>query len=202
MSNARDIANAGHQLVAWVNFNGSFADAINKSGTYQCSNQIITITSNAHTLTVGDSIYAAFTKTGGGTTAITDDFFVVLTVPDSNTFTIKTVASITNESGNVTFDGSTLTPSYSTYGPIRNSYNISSITDISAGNNKLHFETPLDNADYCFSGSAYNATNTNAYSCVGFVQIPSTTEFYVYIYDFSGSPSDVLYVYCAFFNKE
>ena len=202
MTKAVDIADAGHQLVAWVNFNGGFADVINKSGNYQCSNQIITITSNAHTLTVGDSINAAFSRTGGDTTPITDEFFVILTVPDSNTFTIKTVASTTDQSGTVTFDGSTLTLAYSTLGPIRNSSNISSITDLSStGHFKVNFETPLDNVDYCFVGSAYDATSNNVFSCVGFAQVPSTTEFYVYVYDFSGNPSNVKYVYCAFFNK-
>ncbi|OUU46729.1 MAG: hypothetical protein CBC12_10710 [Candidatus Puniceispirillum sp. TMED52] len=119
MSNARDIADAGHQLVAWVNFNGSASDSS------------LTIANNG----------------------------------------------------------------------IRSAHNVSSVSNLSTGNYKVNFDTDLSDVDYCFVGSAYNATNTNAYSCVGFAQIPSTTEFYVYVYDFSGSPSDVLYVYCAFFSR-
>lgn len=120
MSNARDIADAGHQLVAWVNFNGSASDS-------------------------------SFTIANNG---------------------------------------------------IRNAFNVSSVSNVTTGNYKIQFETDLSNDDYCFVGSAYNATNTNVYYAVGFVQVPSKTEFYVYVYDFAGSPTDVLYVYCAFFNKE
>ena len=147
MSNARDIADAGHQLAAWVNFNGTFNDASGQSGIYACSGSTITITDTAHGLTVGDSIHAVFTRSAGDTTTITDDFFTVLTVPSVDTFTIQTVVATTDQSGSVVYDSDAATATAGS-GPIRGSYNVASITDSGSGNYVINFATAMPDANY------------------------------------------------------
>ena len=199
MSNARDIADAGHQLAAWVNFNGTFNDASGQSGIYACSGSTITITDTAHGLTVGDSIHAVFTRSAGDTTTITDDFFTVLTVPSVDTFTIQTVVATTDQSGSVAYDSDAATATAGS-GPIRGSYNVSSIIDeASDGHFIICFETSMEDVNYSFQGSAYNATNTNVYHLTGFNGDPSVSQFYVYCYDFGGTAVNVKYNYASFY---
>jgi hypothetical protein len=199
MTTAVEVAEKGHQLAAWVNFNGTFSDTSGQSGTYACSGSTITITDIAHGLSVGDSIHAAFTRSAGDTTTITDDFFVVLTVPSADTFTIQTVVATTDQSGSVVYDSDAATATAGS-GPIRGSYNVSSIIDGAAnGHFIICFETPMEDINYSFHGSAYNATNANVYHLTGFNGDPTATQFYVYIYDFSGVAVNVKYNYAAFY---
>jgi hypothetical protein len=161
MTTAVDVAEKGHQLAAWVNFNGTFADTSGQSGTYACSGSTITITDTAHGLSVGDSIHAAFTRSAGDTTTITDDFFVVLTVPSADTFTIQTVVATTDQSGSVVYDSDAATATAGS-GPIRGSYNIASITDNggTGGNYTVNFATAMPDANYCVVGTSGKATST------------------------------------------
>jgi hypothetical protein len=154
MTTAVEVAERGHQLAAWVNFNGTFADTSGQSGTYACSGSTITITDTAHGLSVGDSIHAAFTRSAGDTTTITDDFFVVLTVPSADTFTIQTVVATTDQSGSVVYDSDAATATAGS-GPIRAAYNVSSITDNggSGGDYTITFATAMPDANYCVTAS-------------------------------------------------
>ena len=43
---------------------------------------------------------------------------------------------------------------------IRESYNVSSMTDTATGRYTINFSTALSNANYCFAGSAGNNTGT------------------------------------------
>lgn len=201
MTTAVKVAERGHQLAAWVNFNGTFNDASGQSGNYACSGSIITITSTAHGLTVGDSIHAVFTKdpAASDTTTITDDFFTVLTVPSVDTFTIQTVVATTDQYGSVAYDSDAATATAGS-GPIRGSYNVSSIIDGALnGHFTICFKTPMEDENYSFHGSAYNGTNTNVYHLAGFNSAPSVSQFYVYCYDFSGTAVNVNYNYASFY---
>jgi len=159
MTTAVEVAEKGHQLAAWVNFNGTFADTSGQSGTYACSGSTITITDTAHGLSVGDSIHAAFTRSAGDTTTITDDFFVVLTVPSADTFTIQTIVATTDQSGSVVYDSDAATATAGS-GPIRAAYNVASITDNAAGNYTVNFTTAMPDANYCVVGTSGKATST------------------------------------------
>lgn len=158
MTTAVELAERGHQLAAWVNFNGTFNDASGQSGTYACSGSTITITDTAHGLTVGDSIHAVFTRSAGDTTTITDDFFTVLTVPSVDTFTIQTVDTTTDQSGSVAYDSDAATATAS--GPIRASYNVASITDNGTGDYNVNFITAMPDANYSAVATAGNAVNS------------------------------------------
>lgn len=130
---------------AWVNFNGAFNDSAGNSGTYACSSRTITCSVTSHGLSAGDSIHAVFTRSSGDTTTITDDWFVILTVPDSDTFTIQTIASTTDQAGTISYDFGD--------GPIRDSGNVSSITDNGTGDYTVNFTTAMPNANYQISTS-------------------------------------------------
>lgn len=159
MTTAVEVAERGHQLVAWVNFNGAFNDASGQSGTYACSGSTITITDTAHGLTVGDSIHAVFTRSAGDTTTITDDFFTVLTVPSVDTFTIQTVVATTDQSGSVAYDSDAATATAGS-GPIRASFNVASITDHASGEYTINFSTAMPDANYSVSALSGKASIT------------------------------------------
>jgi hypothetical protein len=171
MTTAVEVAEKGHQLAAWVNFNGTFADTSGQSGTYACSGSTITITDTAHGLSVGDSIHAAFTWSGGDTTTITDDFFVVLTVPSADTFTIQTVVATTDQSGSVVYDSDAATATAGS-GPIRAAYNVSSIS-YATGVYTVNFTTAMPDANYCMAGVV--TVNANI-SSVNFYNTSSTAS--------------------------
>ena len=158
MTTAVEVAEKGHQLAAWVNFNGTFSDTSGQSGTYACSGSTITITDTAHGLSVGDSIHAAFTRSAGDTTTITDDFFVVLTVPSADTFTIQTVVATTDQSGSVVYDSDAATATAGS-GPIRAAYNVSSITDRGTGDYEIHFENAMPDANYAVVAMGKSTTS-------------------------------------------
>lgn len=178
MTTAVEVAEKGHQLAAWVNFNGTFSDTSGQSGTYACSGSTITITDTAHGLSVGDSINAAFTRSAGDTTTITDDFFVVLTVPSADTFTIQTVVATTDQSGSVVYDSDAATATAGS-GPIRAAYNVSSITNLGTGQYEIHFENAMPDANYAVAGSAAGRYTNNVplYFGQDADDTRSTTEF-------------------------
>jgi len=183
MTTAVEVAERGHQLAAWVNFNGTFADTSGQSGTYACSGSTITITDTAHGLSVGDSIHAAFTRSAGDTTTITDDFFVVLTVPSADTFTIQTVVATTDQSGSVVYDSDAATATAGS-GPIRAAYNVSTITDNGTGDYTVNFTTAMPDANYVLTGITNSINNDDRgycsislhYDLNGVGTAPSTTS--------------------------
>jgi len=177
MTTAVEVAEKGHQLAAWVNFNGTFADTSGQSGTYACSGSTITITDTAHGLSVGDSIHAAFTRSAGDTTTITDDFFVVLTVPSADTFTIQTVVATTDQSGSVVYDSDAATATAES-GPIRAAYNVASITDNGTADYTINFVTAMPDANYVTIGT-HNRDITGNYGyafAAPYNQAPTTTS--------------------------
>jgi len=181
MTTAVEVAEKGHQLAAWVNFNGTFSDTSGQSGTYACSGSTITITNTAHGLSVGDSIHAAFTRSAGDTPTITDDFFVVLTVPSADTFTIQTVVATTDQSGSVVYDSDAATATAGS-GPIRAAQNVSSISDNGAGDYTVNFATAMPDALYAANASvSYDASNNyvnvNINSSGATRVAPTTTAF-------------------------
>lgn len=118
---------------AWVNFNGTAAS--NLSGTYSQSGTTVTVTATAHGLIVGSRINADITSGTG-----VDGIYTVATVPTANTFTYTAGTSLTT-SGNVTLLRNT----------IRNSGNVSSITDNGTGDYTVNFSTALPDADYALA---------------------------------------------------
>lgn len=68
-------------------------DTASIAGTYARATTTATVTAVNHQLEVGDSVFLDWD--------LTDDFYIVATVADANTFTV-TVANSGNTSGNVT----------------------------------------------------------------------------------------------------
>jgi hypothetical protein len=69
----------------------------------------------------------------------------------------------------VNFDGTT--------NVIRDSYNVSSITDYGTGYHGINFTTPMSNGEYSVSGSAQRpGDDNNAGMCVHYGAAPSTTS--------------------------
>lgn len=108
---------------AWVNFCGSPL-----TGTYSQTGTEIAVTIASHGLIVGQTVRLDFT-TG---TAV-DGSFAVATVTDANSFTVTAAAPLTT-SGNVSLDAF-----------IRDSFNVSSITDLGTGSYTVNFLEPLNN---------------------------------------------------------
>lgn len=120
---------------AWGTFNG-----VPLNGTYTQSGTGITVTMTAHAMTVGMHVRLDFT-TG---TAV-DGGFTVVTVPTANTFTVTASAPLTT-SGNVTRQ---------LY--IKDSFNISTITDGGVGIYNVLFTLPMVNANFA---AIPNGSNT------------------------------------------
>jgi len=201
MTTAVEVAEKGHQLAAWVNFNGTFSDTSGQSGTYACSGSTITITNTAHGLSVGDSIHAAFTRSAGDTPTITDDFFVVLTVPSADTFTIQTVVATTDQSGSVVYDSDAATATAGS-GPIRAAYNVSSITDNGgSGDYTINFATAMPDANYVVTmNSSINAKFTPPTLMNVLESTTPTSSSVRVVTDVSGvGPSDRPYNYVTIF---
>ena len=197
MTTAVEVAERGHQLAAWVNFNGAFADTSGQSGTYACSGSTITITDTAHGLSVGDSIHAAFTRSAGDTTTITDDFFVVLTVPSADTFTIQTVVATTDQSGSVVYDSDAATATAGS-GPIRAAYNVSSIEDKGTGRYEIYFENAMPDANYAVSGSA-GENSTSTLSSILHTMVYNSSYIEIFTTTSAGSLDDKVSVSVAIF---
>jgi len=198
MTTAVEVAEKGHQLAAWVNFNGTFADTSGQSGTYACSGSTITITDTAHGLSVGDSIHAAFTRSAGDTTTITDDFFVVLTVPSADTFTIQTVVATTDQSGSVVYDSDAATATAGS-GPIRAAYNVSSITDYALGQYEIHFENAMPDENYALVAQAGNGSTLQTAGTSFSGAAPTTTSARICVDNGGGAIADRQYVFVSIF---
>ncbi|OUU46726.1 MAG: hypothetical protein CBC12_10695 [Candidatus Puniceispirillum sp. TMED52] len=182
MTTAVEVAEKGHQLAAWVNFNGTFADTSGQSGTYACSGSTITITDTAHGLSVGNSIHATFTRSAGDTTTITDDFFVILTVPSADTFTIQTVVATTDQTGSVVYDSDAATATAGS-GPIRAAYNVASITDNGTGDYTVNFTTAMPDENYAttFGCDFYQPSNYSTAVNTIYNGLYSTTSFQIQV---------------------
>ncbi len=58
---------------------------------------------------------------------------------------------------------------------IKDSFNVSSVVRVSVGVYEIHFETPMDNANYVFAGSSQPATASGT-SIVQSIDDPSTVN--------------------------
>lgn len=130
---------------AWVNFSGSTA-ATALTGTYSQTLTTVTVTITGHGFTVGQRLTLDFTT---GTSI--DTACVVATVPNANTFT-ATVADSRSSTGNVTVRRRT----------IRDSQNVSSVTDFGIGYYFINFLTQAPDANYCVVASHYKQSGTAA----------------------------------------
>ena len=117
---------------AWVNFNGFGA----LTGTYSQSGTAITVTVTSHGLSQGQSVYITF-QTGTATA----EAFTVTSVTSANIFVVTSVTSRTT-SGNCTL--ATI---------IRESGNVSSITDNGTGRFTINFTTAMPDANYAITGA-------------------------------------------------
>jgi len=132
MTTAVEVAEKGHQLAAWVNFDGT-GGAANKSGTYSQSGTTITFTfSTDHDLVVGSVMTIGFSSG-----AASQETFTVATVPSSTVMTATSASSRTT-SGNFT----------AYYQPIRASFNVSSISENATGDYFVNFATAMPDANY------------------------------------------------------
>lgn len=134
---------------AWVNFNGTANT--NLSGTYSQSGTTVTVTITGHGLSVGQRVNLDFTS---GTA--TDQAREVATVANANTFTCTLTTSATT-SGNVTVTLST----------IRDSGNVSSVSDLGVGVYAINFATAAPHANYAVVGSGSEKTGTGVGFHVG-----------------------------------
>jgi hypothetical protein len=161
MTTAVEVAEKGHQLAAWVNFDGT-GGAANKSGTYSQSGTTITFTfSTDHDLVVGSVMLISFSSG-----AATQETFTVATVPSSTVMTATSVSSRTT-SGNFT----------AYYQTIRASFNVSSISENATGNFTINFATAIP-ANYVAVGN-HNVPSSGAASVVFGYDYPafySTTQ--------------------------
>lgn len=121
---------------AWVNFDGTANSSL--SATYSQVGTTITITANAHGLSVGQIVALDFTS---GTAV--DNTVTVATVVNANTFTVPAGSSLTT-SGNVTISRSA----------IRASANVSSVADLFAGSYQINFTTAMTDTHYAVIATA------------------------------------------------
>ncbi len=89
----------------------------------------------------------------------------------------------------VNFDG-TGTPA------ARDSLNFDSITDNGTGYYTIVFTNPMNNDDYCRSGSVGENANTGANRILG-IRLPATTGFNVVTYNTSGGINDNADICCS-----
>jgi len=85
-----------------------------------------------------------------------------------------------------------------TNGAIRASYNVSSVTRTAVGRYTTNFTNAFPNANYTWALGAFNGDTSSVYAHMAYVQAPTTTQFLSYVYNYAGSPSDVLYVSAIF----
>ena len=77
---------------------------------------------------------------------------------------------------------------------IRDSQNVSSLTDLSSANYTINFSNNFSAADYSFSGLAgVGAASGNYYFATPFNSAPAVGSFSIRISDFSGTITDVAY---------
>lgn len=138
MTRSVEIADAGHTLKAWVNFDGTGA-AANKTGQYSQSGTAMTFTfSTDHDLVVGSVMTISFPS---GTAS--QETFTVATVSSSTVMTATSASSRTT-SGNFT----------AYYQPIRGSFNVSSISQNGTGDYNVNFTNAMADANYCAVGNS------------------------------------------------
>ena len=139
MTRAVDIADAGHTIKAWVNFDGTGGSA-NKYGAYsQSGTNVMTFTfSTDHDLVVGNVITIGFSSG-----AASQETFTVATVPSSTVMTATTSAGVRTTSGNFN------SPQGAYYQPIRSSLNVGSISENGSGDYSVNFTNPMPDANYC-----------------------------------------------------
>jgi hypothetical protein len=130
---------------AWVNFNGT-ANSNVASQSYSQTGTIVTVTSNAHGLITGNSVYLDFTSG----TAVDGEYTV--TVTGVNTFTVQQASRST--SGLVTIVRST----------IRGSGNVSSVSDNGTGDYTVNFAIAMPDDVYAAVFSV--AQNYTTYDAV------------------------------------
>lgn len=126
---------------AWVNFHGN-----STSGTYSQSGTTVTVSMTAHGMSTG--MKAGIDITSG--TAVDGDYIVSVT--DANTFTYTAGSSLTT-SGNVTRNYY-----------IRSQFNVDRIEDLGVGRYKIHFATPMGDANYAFIGMGANGGSVRDYA--------------------------------------
>ena len=128
---------------AWVNFNGTVDADI--SGTYSQSGLVITFTfASNHNLIVGNQIYPNFTTGTASAEVLIVDTVVSETVVTANSVTSRTT------SGNFTAN----------FNQIRESGNVSSITDYASGEYTINFSTAMPDANYSVSALSGKASTT------------------------------------------
>jgi hypothetical protein len=113
---------------AWVNFNGSANT--NLTGTYSQTGTTVTVTITAHGYITGQTAFLDFTS---GTAV---DGAYTVTVTDANTFTVTQASRTT--SGNVTSRRNT----------ISGSGNVSSVSDVAAGEYVVNYITAMPDDNY------------------------------------------------------
>ena len=121
---------------AWVNFNG-----VPISGTYSQSGTTVTVTMTNHSLSVSDNVNLSVTSGTG-----VSGSYTVSTVVSANIFTYTAGTSLTT-SGNITRNIC-----------IRESGNVSSITDNGIGDYTINFATALPDNKYVLNGTTLEIT--------------------------------------------
>ena len=131
---------------AWVNFN-----AVPLNGTYSQSGTTVTVTIIAHGMSVGQNVNLSITSG----TALSGSY-PVATVVDAHTFTYIAATSLTT-SGNITRNLF-----------IRASGNVLGITDNGVGDYTINFISPMQDANYSFSGFCNFQASSSAASVISF----------------------------------
>ena len=131
---------------AWVNFN-----AVPLNGTYSQSGTTVTVTMTAHGMSVGQNVNLSITSG----TALSGSY-PVATVVDAHTFTYIAATSLTT-SGNITRNLF-----------IRASGNVLGITDNGVGDYTINFISPMQDANYSFSGFCNFQSSGSAAGVISF----------------------------------
>lgn len=128
---------------AWCNFDGTTA-ASSISGTYTriVGTTLTVCVATAHGMITGNAIYVDFTSGGGS-----DNTYIV-TVVDTDTFTVNTVSTSSILTSNFTLPRS----------PIYASGNISCVSRTATGYYIINFAAPMPNEYYSIAFSTYYTT--------------------------------------------